>query len=748
MDNSRVGPSDEFSNKNHANPRCHHSPTPPANATAHTGASDSGDSFGDKIDENNQETVNHRFTKPMGPDYHASAKISKHFRGPTASAASAPKKKILGENGEILNCSKSNAEDEGSISSTMYSSLIMPAEESFHESTKAGPHQSNPAFSFSAEGTPDPYGLHSSKDFERITSSVPYDPVNNYLTPRPQYLRYKPNRRLEWALSNRKHPDDKEQSVSDECDMDQIEKNRNFSEDENLCILSSGDESSENYEGFSEYNQGHTDTSPTKDARESPQDEDDDDDYHCKQVKGSSSRPLRLASIFVLILGGFSLWFTDWPAASTSHTFPDKIIFQAKYVARSLKETSNYFQFKCLKLIENRNEDNQREDLQVLAGYLCAVLYPHGAGYEAQFPQSCPALAVETMGSHENSSHISSLEDETPPSMYHERNLEHVDGESDDSSRMTTERGEPMDQEPSLLLGSAENATQEHDLPKSSEPLEVVKDDDSETGAMEYEPIPSEAFEFTKDVGDSELTGEPDTIVVVDPEIDQIISQEEYENNNNEEQVGIDNDNEIRDQRSWLLKNKAKGGFVVGTSALAALVSTIFCISYRRRNSRGGAGDVGASLLSCEKEAIVMESARSPERRTNGVLPPRAVGGENQVAQTGHQLATSSVCCNEVGGANLAASSKGNHDVASSLYSSKVAEAKLEVSSGRRYRKKTVTTSTNNEAVSPPSENSAAASFSYGSFYSQEKLKVTGDEETVTPVRRSSRLRKQVHSPR
>ncbi|XP_031487431.1 uncharacterized protein LOC116255671 [Nymphaea colorata] len=801
MENSRVSSSSDLSNKNHANPRCHLSPTSPYNATDHTGrTTDSGDSFGDKINESNQETMNHHFTKPMGSNYHASGKIFKPFTGhtvPAASKVASTKKEILGENGEILNSSESNAVDEGAISTTMYSSFIMMAEESLNESAKAAPHQST-ASSSSVQGIPDACGLHYVKDCERITSSLPYDPVNNYLTPRPQYLRYRPNRRLEWVLSNKRRPDDEEQSVSDESNMDQIEKDRNFSEGENLCILSSEDESSENHEDCSGFNQENSDANPAKGTRESREDKDDDDD-HCEEINGSSSSLLCRAIIFVFVLGGFSLCCMDWPPAPTSHTFPHKIIFQAKYVARSLKETPNSFQCKCLKVIENRNRENQNEILQVLAGYLCAVLYPHSAGHEAQSAQTYPISTVENRSCRENSSHISGLEDEVPLSMYHQNILEHIGNEeSDDSSRMAVER-EPVEQEPSLLVGTLENAGEEnemqetrrvnngtgeaeHGLPKYSKPLEVLKDD-NETEEIEYE---LRIFEVPEDLGDGELTGGPDYIVVMEPEVDQIVSEEEeYEINDTEDQLGIDTDkqlnddeSEIRGQRSWLRKNKATNNFVVGIFALTAVISTTFYIFHRRKNSRvGGAGEVGTPFLSCEKETTEMGSAHSPDGRIdgvnqpravresqeaqtghrlathspdgriNGVNKPRAVGG-SQVAQTGHRLATSSVCCNEDAGANLAASSKGNHDVTSSLHPSMDAEAKPEVSSGRRYRKKNVTTYTNLEAVTPPSENSTAASFSYGSFYSQGKFKGSGDEGMVTPVRRSSRIRKQVYSPR
>ncbi|XP_057474039.1 uncharacterized protein LOC130762420 [Actinidia eriantha] len=94
----------------------------------------------------------------------------KHFMSPTISAASkvqAPRKKILAERNEISNFSYTHLHDTPNLDSK--------------PSSESGDDEQNNSVSDS--------------------SSKSYDPFTNYLSPRPKFLRYKPNRRREIFLS-------------------------------------------------------------------------------------------------------------------------------------------------------------------------------------------------------------------------------------------------------------------------------------------------------------------------------------------------------------------------------------------------------------------------------------------------------------------------------------------------------------------------------------------------------------------
>ncbi|KAL4290864.1 hypothetical protein GQ457_14G006460 [Hibiscus cannabinus] len=105
----------------------------------------------------------------------------KNFMSPTVSAASKvsfPRKKVLGERNEspgsnsfITHFSKSSSLDSKIISQK--------------DSSDLDPKHKTPLSYSSRDGTPSP---------------GPYDPLKNYLSPRPQFLRYNPDRRKEIFL--------------------------------------------------------------------------------------------------------------------------------------------------------------------------------------------------------------------------------------------------------------------------------------------------------------------------------------------------------------------------------------------------------------------------------------------------------------------------------------------------------------------------------------------------------------------
>ncbi|GAV75918.1 hypothetical protein CFOL_v3_19394, partial [Cephalotus follicularis] len=107
---------------------------------------------------------------------------AKHYMSPTLSAASKtalPRKKILAESNQSFDTHLEKTPTFDSKATPKTSNLANPNDSLF---------QSTP---LSSQGT-------ESHDKEQILK--PYDPVTNYLSPRPKFLRYKPNRRRDVIL--------------------------------------------------------------------------------------------------------------------------------------------------------------------------------------------------------------------------------------------------------------------------------------------------------------------------------------------------------------------------------------------------------------------------------------------------------------------------------------------------------------------------------------------------------------------
>ncbi|KAM6585202.1 hypothetical protein CsatB_012204 [Cannabis sativa] len=125
------------------------------------------------VDENEP-----KYHQQTSPNLQNNPKVMpKHYMSTTISAASKanlPRKKILGDRNEASEPSSSFETKFEKIS------ILDNSDESLSQSTGGGEEEENEdALVVSAD----------------LASSPPYDPLTNYLSPRPQFLRYKPNRR-------------------------------------------------------------------------------------------------------------------------------------------------------------------------------------------------------------------------------------------------------------------------------------------------------------------------------------------------------------------------------------------------------------------------------------------------------------------------------------------------------------------------------------------------------------------------
>ena len=120
----------------------------------------------------------------MGPNSPNPKKLTqKHYMSPTISAASKaiiPKKKILAERNEA--------------SESIFSEPVVQKTPNLESKTTC----SNPVTEKSDIASPQGFEPNGNEENVVADGSLrPYDPLTNYLSPRPKFLRYKPNRRQE-----------------------------------------------------------------------------------------------------------------------------------------------------------------------------------------------------------------------------------------------------------------------------------------------------------------------------------------------------------------------------------------------------------------------------------------------------------------------------------------------------------------------------------------------------------------------
>lgn len=120
----------------------------------------------------------------MGPNSPNPKKLTqKHYMSPTISAASKaiiPKKKILAERNEA--------------SESIFSEPVVQKTSNL----ESKPTSSNPVTEKSDIASPQGFEPNDNEENVVADGSLrPYDPLTNYLSPRPKFLRYKPNRRQE-----------------------------------------------------------------------------------------------------------------------------------------------------------------------------------------------------------------------------------------------------------------------------------------------------------------------------------------------------------------------------------------------------------------------------------------------------------------------------------------------------------------------------------------------------------------------
>lgn len=248
---------------------------------------------GEEMKENNCN-----FHRGIGPKSQTPKSGAKNFLSPTISAASKvslPRKKILGERNEAFG--------------SKFSGTQMGKSPKINKEDGRGMASPNVRDVSSSQITPSSRASESGYDSD--SACLPYDPLTNYLSPRPKFLRYKPNRRLEMLLHRER--EFKNQLLECSCD---IKSQKSVEDDIMIGSHASLQDGSEMQEDESNSSESNMDLKPSdnQEIEESDVDDDIDDDYEDEKFSLSY---LVLKSLFllgILFLATFYISSSNCPA--------------------------------------------------------------------------------------------------------------------------------------------------------------------------------------------------------------------------------------------------------------------------------------------------------------------------------------------------------------------------------------------------------------------------------------------------
>ncbi|XP_077217651.1 uncharacterized protein LOC143852026 [Tasmannia lanceolata] len=254
------------------------------------------------IKENDQQ-----FPKQNGPKFQNPKKGSKNFMASTISATSkaapCPKKKILVERNEASGSPFSETQIEKNPKIGMEDSIS----DSF-----IGSFQITPLSSKRSESG-------NQSVVSPNSSSLPYDPLTNYLSPRPQYLRFNPNRRLEVIL-RRKSEDglglglDKSSSPEPQKSMEDAMSSEAYT--------SSSQEESEKQEGGSSLCIDGLDSEPSNNQESELSEEGEEDDVEEEDEEEERNWYSNLLLKFLFLLGVLYFVLVFAPSTNPSAISP------------------------------------------------------------------------------------------------------------------------------------------------------------------------------------------------------------------------------------------------------------------------------------------------------------------------------------------------------------------------------------------------------------------------------------------
>ncbi|KAJ8645425.1 hypothetical protein MRB53_007173 [Persea americana] len=643
-----------------------------------------------------------------------------------------------------------------------------------------------------APETQNPSSLRDSTSADIDPSLPPYDPKTNYLSPRPRFLHYKPNPRIE-AYLNKENSEGK--------NLEDSFTSESSSDSEPIEETLSPDAETDSADSFSPEIKAENaaDSHPLEheldecDAHEENREE--EESIVAKEIPPksslSSSRPKFMSLLLVLAIVCVSMSVTDSPVISSSSMFndhpltktyaPELRVLADRYLRDSFAEIT---EFASVNL--GRVSDNLRlwslNSMSYLArmisvprgGELVVIHFMNLTALDTDISSVSKLLTdvnqIKDTGKNEeeNSSEELKMEGETQQGVQEEQGLvkeeQHHYSEAletihkmevTEKPRETTVLEEQQEDQISLDLITAEEIVEAEEIEEkgvsdSHVNIEPTNVEVSAKTLHSEEIVEAEGIK-EKGLSDSHADIEPNNDVEISAQnlhsVEIVETEEIEEKCFSNSHADIDPTNvelsaqsshsdpdyearsspEVLDTTIRAPADDFTMQIVLGISSILLTLAAAAAASFYLKKSK-----VFVS------EAEILKQPSSPKKMTSD-----SVSASSQSHTDIDRPLFYKNCPAEVEMVGESGPLEMSSSLEDSFSTSQHSSDRVEIKSHERKLRR----NSNRESMVSSSEYSAGSP-SYGSFTTYEKLhKVSGDDDAMTPVRRSSRLRKQITSP-
>ncbi|KAL8466026.1 hypothetical protein ACS0TY_035225 [Phlomoides rotata] len=665
------------------------------------GENNENDSSQDKM---NPQFQNHRKT------------VTKNFMSPTISAASkaaTPRKKILGERKENLGIYDSQDH------------------KMFNLNWKNSPHNSTRSDRFSYRNVSESEDDGDIK-FSDDSSAKAYDPLKNYLSPRPKYLRFNPNRRRELVKRFEREVRDELNSYSESQVNDEQEFSSNEIDD---SCLSPPRESAVEQESVEKVEEDNVDVN-----QEEEEEEDDEDE---EEEKGWC-----LGGVFKIVLTLIACLLSTSYICSMNSPTPSP----TQQAIWNLRDGYLMIQRQTLEFVNMKMHNAGVFEVEVGDVYSeveDAVIDEDDGGIEESVEAAITEDDVESLERHENDDNIDYIAkdadffefkqaantDETETTMYADSLKEEdnsnkiaaseseilggggVESETHNSVLLMDAKSEESgDAGGSVLVMDIEgpNQLQEIELSMKYVPEETSKESKILGGRDSLDVV----IGF-QEVDEMEGSNQSESVPEETPKLEELVpSHEKFS-----DEIGYGDEVEMKKKEGWNTSSAA-----IGIFAAASLFSTLLAVVYHSKKARSLPPRESKSVLKPHKYALEEKVVdRKVEFLARPSSPPHST--EEARKEFSHRLYAPSVeLIGEI--------------VVGSRRSYAKYDTELEESNATYDH-----TSLPHPFSTPTKQQSVTTSSpSYGGSFTNEKRKILQKEvgdatPAATPVRRSNRLR-------
>ncbi|KAL9417644.1 hypothetical protein AB3S75_040600 [Citrus x aurantiifolia] len=512
----------------------------------------------------------------------------------------------------------------------------------------------------------------------------PYDPKTNYLSPRPQFLHYKPNPRIGDINGKRL-----EESLISE-NLSDSEVSENLSED-------------------SQKESEHLSDETVKEGEESLEEEEETSPIPTSTHKPKSKFFTRTIVVALLL----ALLFVCLSTSVTDSTVTDLSML------KDVTLSNLYFPPEITEFAQVNFEDlNHISDGYLKFGYMVAVAEIKYQEYMLAPVKDKDVKAEPLEESHReieaNEEEVGEIPKEDEGADFEEQVHQDIDGARDNIDDVVEDRTEPESKEVCLPA----------QVVKTANSVAEIEEDPQEDNSAELEEQVHQDIDGAHDDNDEVVEDH------IEPESEEVCltpPAEVIENANSEAKQT--EETTVHSEVNHDIKSQSNIDVGLGFTSLVLLnllaVTAFFIHTKKSKSTTPNATSpaVVQSVVTKKLDSSLISVA------AEHTLPGNPASRNWQTEADDMMLGES--CPSEMSSFKSSSHSKG-------LKASSEAQSQ-ERKSRRSYRRESLASS-----------DISLSSYSYGSFTTYEKLPSKhghGDDEVVTPVRRSSRIRKQVTSP-